>query len=466
MHLYVSRKNVLTWLMALCLVGSAVARIVITGVKGIDYTQHMWSQIVLPVAATLLYVAILLWGGKESFYKTAIPVGLMALYYAIRPHSQFSSPWTLGLYISFLVFFTVLYFIISSGRLRCSLFFLFLFPAAIIGCMYGGIAGPLSKQDFWAMLPDAILFGSCLILSLTIHVSNDNAYHRTWGDRPDGRRLRSLPAITLVGAYLMPERNTCDIHFEESIEISHIERYIRQKRREGLTDFGMNHVLMAAYCRGIAKYPQLNRFISGQKIFSRDQDIVYCMTVKKDMSIDSEDTTIKVHLTPYDTADDVYRKMKAAVVQAKEEAENPSGVDGLASALTLVPGLLLKFVVWLLKLLDYFGLVPKALLEVSPLHGSLYFTSMGSLGIRPVYHHLYNFGNIPIFGAMGCKRRVTEVQEDGTLVQKKYVDVKFVVDERIVDGFYYATFIKHYRWILRNPELLDQPPEKVLKDVD
>jgi hypothetical protein len=33
-HLFVSRKNVLTWLMALCLVGSAVARIAIPCVKG------------------------------------------------------------------------------------------------------------------------------------------------------------------------------------------------------------------------------------------------------------------------------------------------------------------------------------------------------------------------------------------------------------------------------------------------
>ena len=32
-HFYVSRKNMLTWLMALCLVCSAVARMVIPGLK-------------------------------------------------------------------------------------------------------------------------------------------------------------------------------------------------------------------------------------------------------------------------------------------------------------------------------------------------------------------------------------------------------------------------------------------------
>ena len=64
-HLYVSRKNVLTWLMALCLVGSAVARIVIPCVKGVWDELNVWSQIVLPVAATLLFVLITLINGKE-----------------------------------------------------------------------------------------------------------------------------------------------------------------------------------------------------------------------------------------------------------------------------------------------------------------------------------------------------------------------------------------------------------------
>ena len=46
------------------------------------------------------------------------------------------------------------------------------------------------------------------------------------------------------------------------------------------------------------------------------------------------------------------------------------------------------------------------------------------------------------------------------------MDLKFVLDERIVDGYYYAAFFKHYRNILRHPELLDLPPEEILPDID
>ena len=190
------------------------------------------------------------------------------------------------------------------------------------------------------------------------------------------------------------------------------------------------------------------------------------MVIKKEMRVGSPDTAIKVHLNPRDTAEDVYNKLNAAVERVKATQELDSNLDGLIMALNLIPGVFLKFTVWLLKLLDYFGLLPSFLTELSPFHGSLFFTSMGSLGIKPIYHHLYDFGNLPVFGAFGMKRKAYEVQEDGSVIQKKYIDVKFVLDERIVDGFGYATFFKYYRRLLAHPELLDTPPAEVVQDID
>ena len=58
------------------------------------------------------------------------------------------------------------------------------------------------------------------------------------------------------------------------------------------------------------------------------------------------------------------------------------------------------------------------------------------------------------------------MQEDGSVVTKKYIDVKFVLDERICDGYYYATFFKYFRRLLAHPEVLDNPPETVVADID
>ena len=468
-HLYVSRKNVLTWAMALCMVASAVARIGFSGLKGSGESLYLWSQIVLPIAATALYALIALVNGEELFYKTAIPVWMMAIYSGLWISRNVEGRMMVWLFWIALIFFATLYTDITAGRRDHAIIFLLPIvsgPICFILYFYrdGLLAGDLDVIR--TCLPDILLLLGVLILVFAIRIHPAGEYHPTWGDRSDGRRVRTLPPMAQVSPYIMVTRNTSTNYFEDAFEISHIDRYIRQKRREGLTSFGITHVLLACYVRALCKYPGLNRFLAGQKVYSRGEDIQYCMTIKKEMSTNSPDTVIKVHLTPRDTAADVYHKLQAAVEKEKNSAALDSSFDATAGALNLIPGVFLKFAVWFLKLLDYFGLLPKFLLEVSPFHGSLFFTSMGSLGIPPIYHHLYDFGNLPVFGSFGMKRRAYEVLEDGTVVQRKYVDVKFCLDERIVDGFYYAAFFKHYKRILQHPEILDTPPEEVLSDID
>ena len=464
-HFYVSRKNVLTWLMALCMVCSAVARVAIPGLKGSGDALYTWSQILLPMAATLLFAFIALVCGNEMFYKTAIPVWMMAIYAAVWIRSNVESKLICWLFWIALVFFATIYAEITAGRRRYAVWLLLPVVLAPLATILYYQRAALRSGDL-TTLPDILALTGVAVLVFAVRIHADGKYHPTWGDRSDGRRVRTLDPMAQITMYFQWERKIFSNLFAESFEITHIDRYIRQKRREGLTDFGITHVLLAAYVRGIAKYPQLNRFISGQKVYSRGDDIQYCMVIKKEMTVDFPDTSIKVHLNPRDTAEDVYHKLNAAVESVKATQELDSNLDNLIQYLNLIPGVLLKFVVWLLKFLDYFGLLPKFLLELSPFHGSLFFTSMGSLGIPPIYHHLYDFGNIPCFGAFGCKRRAMEVTEDGSVVQKKYIDVKFVLDERICDGYYYATFFKHYRRLLAHPEVLDNPPEEVIKDID
>lgn len=92
-------------------------------------------------------------------------------------------------------------------------------------------------------------------------------------------------------------------------------------------------------------------------------------------------------------------------------------------------------------------------------------TSMGSLGIPPIYHHLYNFGNIPVFIAFGAKYYKNELKLDGTVERNKYIDYTVVTDERICDGFYFASALKVLKDCLCNPDKLDTPPETVVEDI-
>jgi hypothetical protein len=151
---------------------------------------------------------------------------------------------------------------------------------------------------------------------------------------------------------------------------------------------------------------------------------------------------------------------------AKAFGEDENDFDGTARILNYIPGLIKKFAVWFLKTLDYFGLLPMALLKVSPFHGSMFISSMGSLGVPPIYHHLYNFGNLPVFLTFGAKRYEYQNNRLGEVVKKKYMDYTVVTDERICDGFYYASGLKLFRSYLANPSRLDDPPQEVINDIE
>ena len=50
--------------------------------------------------------------------------------------------------------------------------------------------------------------------------------------------------------------------------------------------------------------------------------------------------------------------------------------------------------------------------------------------------------------------------------KKRFVDFKVVTDERICDGFYYASAFKVLVKYVENPELLEARPEQVLFDIE
>lgn len=289
-------------------------------------------------------------------------------------------------------------------------------------------------------------------------------YHRRFGDRYDGRRIRTLDPLFCVAPYIMKKKSGSSNLFSGSIDITEADRYIRSKRQEGMPGFGILHLFIAAYIRILSQRPALNRFISGQKIYARF-GILINLTVKKELTVNGQETTVKAYFEPSDTAEDVYRKIQAAIQEGKQEGDS-NNTDNTARLLKHIPGLLLKFVIWFLTLLDYFGILPKSLLNISPFHGSLFISDLGSVGLPPVFHHLYDFGNIPIFLCFGPKYRTTKTDKDGNWEEHRYFDFKVTIDERICDGFYFSGVLKLVNNIFKNPQQLDSPPEKIVEDIE
>lgn len=285
---------------------------------------------------------------------------------------------------------------------------------------------------------------------------------RRFGDRYDGRLLRTLPAMHYLEPYLMKVRADSQNQFEAEIDISNAEKYLAAKKKEGYTDMSLLHVILAAYVRVVCERPGIHRFIAGQKIYHRNK-LECLMTIKKDMTLESPDTCIKVEFDPRDNIYNVYKKFQKAVIEAKNQ---DGDFETTIGKLVKIPGLLLRGAIATLRLLDYFGMLPKALHEISPFHGSMIITSMGSLGIPAIYHHLYDFGHLPIFVSYGKMFTKEITTPDGEKENHHFVTFKVVTDERICDGFYYASAFKQMMRYLNHPEVLDNFVENVVEDVD
>ena len=287
---------------------------------------------------------------------------------------------------------------------------------------------------------------------------------RRFGDRKDGRRVRTMSPMSYVIPYIMRTRNDAQNQIADTIDITEADKFLREMRAKGYKSISVLHVFIAAYIRAISMRPGINRFCSGQKIYHRNT-IEINMAVKKEMSLDAPDTMIKVRFEPTDTITDVYEKFNAVVEKATAEGSN-TDFDKTARWLTRLPGILFRGTVRLLEFLDYHGWLPQALLDVSPFHGSMIITSMGSLGIPPIYHHLYNFGNLPVFISYGLKYHKNVMNANGAVERRTMIDVKVVTDERICDGFYFASALKLIRKFVASPALLTPPPETVIEDID
>ena len=277
------------------------------------------------------------------------------------------------------------------------------------------------------------------------------------------RRVKSISPMAYVIPYIMVDRTGSQNFIQDSVEIEKLEKYMKEKQQSGMTNISMMHIMIAAYIRLVSQRPALNRFIRGQKVWTR-KNVEVSLTIKKEMSLDSPDTVVKITLPPSATLADVYEALNHEIVSYRE---NPGGdFDETAKFFTKIPGLLFKFTVAALRFLDYFSLMPKFIAKVSPFHCSYFITSMGSLGIPPIYHHLYDFGSCPVFFSFGTKRRAYELDAQGIVKKKSYLDFTFVLDERICDGYYYASALRMLKNIIKNPWQLDNPPEQVIEDIE
>ena len=276
-----------------------------------------------------------------------------------------------------------------------------------------------------------------------------------FGLRSDGRKLKTLDPLFRVIPHIMKQRSDAHVYYTQDLPIKSIDEYIAKKNEEGIKLSCMT-IIYAALVRLLAEKPHLNRFVMDGRTYARN-DIVVSFVVKKGMTEDAEETNIKLHFTGKENIFEIKEKLDKTIEENKK-VETQNTTDKFVKLLSHVPDWIYKILINFLMWLDKHGMLPKAIVELSPFHASAYLTNLGSLGIDPIYHHIYNFGTVGVFLAMGKKKK-SYIYEDENIVQEKTITLKWVADERICDGFYYASALKSFYRYLKKPELLEQAGE-------
>ena len=272
-----------------------------------------------------------------------------------------------------------------------------------------------------------------------------------FGRRADGRKVKNASLLFRVVPHIMNTRADAQVYFSQDIPLKGMDEYISKKAEEGIK-LSYMHIVYAAIVKTIAVKPELNRFIVNCIPYERD-GIWMSLMVKKSMTDEGEETLIKLRFDGTESLFEIKEKLENAIIENKAEgAEN--NTEKFVKKLEKTPNLILKIIISLIKFLDRYGLLPKSLIALSPFHTSAFLTNVGSLGIDAIYHHIYNFGTTSLFFAMGKKKK-DYVPEDDEIVEEKCLQIAFVGDERICDGFYYANSFKQFVRFIKKPELME-----------
>lgn len=266
--------------------------------------------------------------------------------------------------------------------------------------------------------------------------------------RFDSTRASGVPAYRRMMPLLMRGRNEAAVYFEQTVDLSRTLPWIEawnSDRGQRITVF---HLLLGGLARVLHERPRLNRFVSGRRLHDRD-GVHISFAAKKRFDDDAPLSVVKRRFEADESFADMVEALHAGVDDAK--SDRASSIDKEVGLLLKLPTPLLEGAVRLVRALDFLNLAPRALLEHDPMYCSVFVANLGSIKIDAAYHHLYEYGNCPLFCTLGVVEQMPMVVGDGQLEARWGVKLKFTFDERIEDGLYAARSLQRLQAFLEDP---------------
>jgi hypothetical protein len=265
-----------------------------------------------------------------------------------------------------------------------------------------------------------------------------------FGRRPDATLAEGIPPIRRFMPFISPRRNESLVFFRQELDVEAALAFVEASNRDRPPERPMTlfHLVLRAITKVLDERPRLNRFTAGGRIWQRD-GIYISFSAKMRFDDDAPILTVKRRFDPKDALTTMVDRLHESLAEGRSGKR--TAADSEMGLLLRLPPFLARWIMRAVAALDHAGLLPLAMIEPDPMHASVFVANLGSVGLDAGYHHLWEFGNIPIFCVMG---RIEG--EPGA----RRVICKWTYDERVEDGLYCARSLERLKELLGRPEEL------------
>ncbi len=266
-----------------------------------------------------------------------------------------------------------------------------------------------------------------------------------FGRRSDASLVRDLPAIRRFMPFVSTRRNESLVYFASDLDVERALAFVEEKNRTRPADRPVTlfHLLLRALVRMFDERPRLNRFTAGGRIWQRD-GIWITFSAKRAFDDAAPILTVKRRFDPAESLDEMVDGVHAGLSEGRSGRKTSS--DREIDLLLRLPPPLVRALVALVRAADSLGVLPRAVIDGDPLYASAFVANLGSVGLEAGYHHLWEYGSIPIFCVVG------RVKPDDR--GRRTVTLKWSYDERVEDGLYCARSLDIIRELIAAPEKL------------
>ena len=267
--------------------------------------------------------------------------------------------------------------------------------------------------------------------------------------RPDGTLARDVPAYRRVMPYLMRGRNESAVYFEQLVDLTEVEPFLETfnaaRPETPATPF---HLVAWAMARTMAAFPRMNRFVAGGRLYDRD-GIWISYSAKREKKQGSPVIVVKRRFDPDESFADMIGDMQAQL--ERDRRDTNSHTDRELRLVLRGQGLPLRGLMALERLADSFGILPRSFIDNDPMFASAFIANLGSLKMDAPFHHLFEYGSVSVFCAIG-QTKPTAWVVDGVVEPRPIMPLRFTFDERVEDGLYAHAALEHMRALVEHPE--------------